>query len=440
MTIIGQVKAIERIKIGIWLYLLLLIFEGCLRKWVLPSLSNPLLIIRDPLALWLLFMAAKYQIVYSNVYTKFMLPFTLLCTYIALIFCHQNYYVAAFGARITLLHFPLVFLIGKVLTKQDVIAMGKFIIYLSVPMLLLIIVQFYSPQTDWINRGVGGNLEGAGFSGAEDYFRPPGTFSFTAGNSSYWAFTGPFVFYFLFYNTTIKRVFVYMAAAALLLSILFSISRTILFSTVLSVVFLIISFSRNSKQLGKILGGIVAILVIVYVASKIKALETSLGVFINRFTNANAQEGGLDGVFLDRVLGGLVNGIIHSGDPDKSFFGAGIGYGTNFASKLLTNGEILFLVDEAEWGRIIGELGPLLGILMIGIRLLITIDITKMARVILQKGDPLPWLLLGFSCITLLQGGWSTPTGLGFYVISGGLTVAALKNEASQIKYNLLSK
>ena len=34
-----------------WAYFLLLIFEGALRKWVMPQLSAPLLLIRDPLAL-----------------------------------------------------------------------------------------------------------------------------------------------------------------------------------------------------------------------------------------------------------------------------------------------------------------------------------------------------------------------------------------------------
>jgi hypothetical protein len=426
-----QSIGIQRIKIGIWLYLILLIFEGALRKWVLSGLSNPLLLIRDPLALWLLYMGNKYKVGYSNAYTKFMLPFTLICAYISLIFCHQNYYVAAYGARITILHFPLVYLIGKVFSKDDIVKIGYFILYLSIPMLVLIIVQFYSPQSAWINRGVGGNVEGAGFSGAEGYFRPPGTFSFTSGNSAFWAFSGPFIFYFLFYDFTVKRVYVYAAVAALLLSIPFSISRTILFSTVVSLSFVLFSFSRNAKQLGKILGGIIVVVFLVYLASNIKALETSLGVFNSRFTSANENEGGLSGVFVDRVLGGLINGIIHSGDADKSFFGYGIGYGTNFAAKLISGGEVFFLVDEAEWGRIIGELGPLLGLLLVFIRILQTSEVTNNAYVKLKNNEPLAWILLGFSFISLLQGGWSTPTGLGFYVISGGLTVAALKTNQS---------
>lgn len=427
-SLVLENKGIKQIKIGIWLYLILLIFEGALRKWVLPGLSNPLLLIRDPLALWLLFLGSKYHINYSNVYTKFMLPFTLLCAYVALLFCHQNYYVAAFGSRITILHFPLVFLFAKVLTKDDVLQIGRFLIYLTFPMLVLIIWQFYSPQSAWVNRGVGGNLEGAGYSGAEGYFRPPATFSFTTGATNFFSFVWPFVFYFLFYSNFLKKWIVYAALGALLASVLFSISRTLLFNSVISFGFVLLTFGNNKRQLNKILGGIVALVLILYCVSFIDALGTPLQVFLSRFTSANEQEGGLvNGVFLDRFLGGLLNGLITSGDAGRSFFGFGIGYGTNFATKLLTNGEILFLVDEVEWGRIIGELGPLLGILLVFIRVITTVEAFRRARFKLRNGESLGWILLGFSFIVLLQGGWSTPTNLGFYVMAGGLTFAAIK-------------
>ena len=39
------------IKVLIWLYIFLLIFEGALRKWFFPSLSDELLIVRDPVLL-----------------------------------------------------------------------------------------------------------------------------------------------------------------------------------------------------------------------------------------------------------------------------------------------------------------------------------------------------------------------------------------------------
>jgi hypothetical protein len=51
----------KNLKKGIWLYFLLLIFEGALRKW-LPFCLTPLLVIRDPLAIYLLFTA--YPLIY----------------------------------------------------------------------------------------------------------------------------------------------------------------------------------------------------------------------------------------------------------------------------------------------------------------------------------------------------------------------------------------
>jgi len=49
----------NRAKQLIWLYFWLLIIEGALRKWIVPSLSNPLLIIRDPVVILIYAVAAS---------------------------------------------------------------------------------------------------------------------------------------------------------------------------------------------------------------------------------------------------------------------------------------------------------------------------------------------------------------------------------------------
>ncbi len=43
----------------IWLYLVLLIGEGALRKWIVSSLGAPLLVIRDPLVLLIYLQAVR---------------------------------------------------------------------------------------------------------------------------------------------------------------------------------------------------------------------------------------------------------------------------------------------------------------------------------------------------------------------------------------------
>ena len=55
----GLLKNIKRL---IWLYFFLLIFEGTLRKWVLPQFSDVLLVIRDPVALVIYYLALRARI------------------------------------------------------------------------------------------------------------------------------------------------------------------------------------------------------------------------------------------------------------------------------------------------------------------------------------------------------------------------------------------
>src|SRR3954465_6259580 len=62
---IGQISLIKK---GIWIYFLLWIFEGALRRWVLPSLATPLLIVRDPVAFWLLWKCWERRLLPVNIY------------------------------------------------------------------------------------------------------------------------------------------------------------------------------------------------------------------------------------------------------------------------------------------------------------------------------------------------------------------------------------
>ena len=59
------------IKKLIWVYFILLLSEGALRKWFLPSLSQGLLIIRDPIAIWIYYLCyAKGVFPLDNNYLK----------------------------------------------------------------------------------------------------------------------------------------------------------------------------------------------------------------------------------------------------------------------------------------------------------------------------------------------------------------------------------
>src|SRR6476646_4894849 len=100
----GQLKLIKQ---GIWLYFLLLIFEGALRRWFLPGLAMPLLIVRDPVAFLLIILAIRNGKLVMNRYVAAMTTIGFAGILTAMFMGHGNLGVALYGARILILHFPL---------------------------------------------------------------------------------------------------------------------------------------------------------------------------------------------------------------------------------------------------------------------------------------------------------------------------------------------
>jgi hypothetical protein len=416
------------LKQGIWAYFLLLIFEGALRKWFLPGLSTPLLVIRDPIAIWLIYSAWKKKLFPSSIYLTGMVVIGIVGFYLALFAGHGNIIVAFYGARILLLHFPLMFVIGKVFTREDVLEIGVATLWISIPMAMLIALQFRSPQSAWVNRGLAGDLAGAGFGGVGEFFRPPGTFSFTLGVSLFFGFLAPFVFYFWLNPQRINKLLLIAASGAMLVAIPFSISRTLFFEIFLTLSFALIATLRKPEYIGKIIISIVVGLVVVAFLSQTSYFKTAIGAFIDRFTIADEAEGGLKGVLGDRFLGGLISAIVDS--SNQPLWGSGIGMGTNVGSMLLT-GKETFLISEGEWAREVGELGPIIGIFVILLRTGLSLKLTLASYRKMIKGDLLAWLLLSFGIVILAQGSWAQPTALGFFVMAGGLLIASLQSEDS---------
>jgi hypothetical protein len=415
----------KNLKKGVWLYFLLLIFEGALRKWFLTALATPLLIIRDPLAVYLLFTAFRFNLFPKHRLIPVMFWIGIISIFTAVFFGHGNLYVALFGARILLIQFPMLFLIGRIFDRVDVIQMGRIILWISIPMAILITLQFYSPQSAWVNQGVGGDTEGAGFGAVNGYFRPPGTFSFTSGLVAFFGLAASFVFYFWLNPKLINRYLLVAATVALIIAIPTSISRTLFFQVVLSLLFFLWAKSNQSGILKNMAQLVIGFSLVFFLSISVNVINTQVDTFVSRFTAANEIEGGLESVFIDRFLGGMVGAIINI-DDSHAVLGQGIGMGTNVGSQLLS-GKTTFLIAEGEWGRVIGESGMLFGMLIIIVRICMTASFSIQSFKFMRLGDALPWMLFSFGFVFLLQGQWAQPTNLGFYVLIGGLILASLK-------------
>jgi hypothetical protein len=419
------------LKQGIWAYFLLLIFEGALRKWILPGLSTPLLLIRDPIAIGLVLMAAYRRLLPFNFYMTGLILIGIVATYCAIFAGHGNLIVALYGARIFIFHFPLIFVIGRVFTRSDVEYLGKVTTILVIPLTILIALQFFTPQSSLVNRGVGGNMEGGGFSGgAMGFLRPSGTFSFTNGSSLFFSFSAPFIFYFwLEPKGKIKRILLIAATAGLIASIPLSISRSLFFQIVITLIFALLAVSRKPKYMVKMMKAIAGIAIALAILSQVGFFKTSMEAFTERFTGANESEGGLNGVLGDRYLYGLVSSVLSG--TNVPALGYGIGMGSSVGGMLLTGDTVR--ISEDDWGREIGELGLTMGLLVILIRVSLTLKVAVGSYRKLVKGDLLPWLILSFALLILPQGEWAQPTALGFSTMVGGLILAATKKNEKRL-------
>src|SRR5690554_42306 len=113
------------LKKWIWAYFLLLVFEGALRKWFLPGLATPLLVVRDPIALFLIWKALQKGILVPNLLMIGSILIGIICIYTGILLGHGSIPVAIYGARLLLIYFPLMFVIGSVFNAEDVVKVGK---------------------------------------------------------------------------------------------------------------------------------------------------------------------------------------------------------------------------------------------------------------------------------------------------------------------------
>ncbi|HEX8898125.1 MAG TPA: hypothetical protein VF751_05465, partial [Chthoniobacterales bacterium] len=85
----------------------------------------------------------------------------------------------------------------------------------------------------------------------------------------------------------------------------------------------------------------------------------------------------------------------------------------------------LFLLTEGEWGRVVLESGPILGVAYLLWRTLLTFNLGVFSYRQLKRGEMLPLLLYASGFLGLLNGQFGQPTNLGFAVFICGLCLAA---------------
>jgi hypothetical protein len=405
------------LQILIWLYFWLLLWEGALRKWVFPSLSTPLLIVRDPVVI-LIYAIALAKGVFP--FNRFVLVTIVLAgvSFVASLCVFGRLEIILFGVRTDFLHLPLIFLIPRVLDHEDVDRVGRWFLLLSLPMTFLVTWQFLSPRGAWINAAAGGDLDSQLISTGER-IRPAGIFSFVSGMVSYLSAVAAFLIGAYLDRRKVPTWLHALTIPGMILSLVLSGSRSALAGVTIIFVAVLLVCARQFWRVRRIVNPAVFGYLVFVVLCYLPLFREGLDVHEERIKAGGGVEKGIVGRYLGE-LGESIDLAVHT-----PLLGRGLGIGTNAGAALLT-GSRSFLLGESEWSRVVAESGPILGCAYLVLRLAICCYLIRKSWEALNRGQAAPMLLVAASALDLVSGQLGQPATLGFVVFTSGLTLASI--------------
>ena len=417
----------------IWVYFFLLIFEGVLRKWLLPGLSDPLLLVREPFLVLIYLMALGRGAFPLNGYVAVLAVIGIISAVAGITVGSQDPLVTAYGFDSMFFHLPLIFVIPKVMTRDDVVKIGRWMLLLTLPMAVLMVIQFRSPPDALINCGAAGGI-GSQMRGALGKIRPPGFFTFITGASQFLALATAFLILGLWKKGIYSRLLIIGTGIAIAIAAVVSTSRLTLGGIGMVFVMIGIIVAYDRKSMNNVLGMLVPIGLVLVVATNLDIFHEGRQVFEARLQEAGDAGAGLVGTasnWTSRAFGDFYGGYLAM--KTAPVLGAGLGVGTNVGARLLS-GSFGFLLAEGEWARVVLELGPILALPYLLIRVLICRTLFLSAANSARAGNALPMLLFGSCALLIVSGQFSQTSTLGFAVLGSGFCLAGANLTMGKIK------
>ncbi len=416
-----QVESVDYtfIKKLIWVYFFFLLFEGALRKWFLPGLSNGLLIIRDPIVLWIYFLAYSQGLFpIDNKYLQRCFYWTIIAVFLSFLINQTHLFTILYGARTNLLHFPLIFIMAKVLVWRDVINFGKAFLLLALPMTWVVAQQFQADAQDIMNVAAGGTGTQLETSGGK--VRASGTFTFVSGIVFYYCFTVSYIIYGFLVKGSFPKWMLYLGTSATLLSMVTAGSRAVIAECLQVVACIGFLAYHKPSEFGRISAAVFAFSVLgLIVYSQIDLFQEGVEFLSLRFEEAANVEGNPVEAYFNRYYQMIVAPYYYSLWIDS--FGNGLGTATR-AGAAISGG---WGAAENSWSRPVIENGIAIGSLFILWRIWITKDLLFACIKAVKRGSYLSIFLFGAAGPILLFGLLGQPTNLGFATFGGGLCLAS---------------
>lgn len=398
----------------IWVYFWLLIFEGSLRKWVVPGLATPLLVIRDPVVIFIYLLALQKGLFPFNGPINFTIIMGVLGLFASLT-TPAPLAVTLFGWRCDFLHVPLIFIMPRIFRASDLRRLGYWVLVLAIPMGILVMLQFKGNVNSWVNKGAGfdsGQLElGSG------KVRPAGTFSFSTGVAGFFALSTAFLGCGFVQENSYPKKIMMAAALSTVGAMICSGSRTAVLSSALVLIGLFVAGARRGRSFGKLLGFAVGGGLGIYILMSLEFFSFGKKVMADRFSTGGSFKAGI----IDRVLNMLTEPFKDL--VDVPFLGHGLGSGT-IAGMVLSRNTYGTWV-EVDWSRAFYESGVVIGLGFVLLRIYLTFHLFQRGWNSSTKDNLLPFCLFMAAAPLVLNGSWAQSTALGFSIFIAGTCLTA---------------
>ena len=352
-------RAISRLS---FLLLISWIYLGFMRLYLLPGYAKYLFFI--PSVLCLLIGILSLSLRESDTFYR-----SLIFLYFAIVVVFQTFHVillnldikiAIYGISLYQLPFFILTVTPLLANKSYFESLAKILYYSIFPNLILCILQTYSPKSSFVRS----TNDFGQLSTTSGFTRAYGTFSSTTGFSLYILIIFSFA---IASNSYLFSKFRSLATSLVLIMILISGSRTVVFSVLQVIIFgfLIRNVNLNTKT--RIKSNQIVTLVMTALFTVI-FFGNTLSAFLNRFLEASQQEDTIKRIVNQATGQGSVSRI--------DIFGSGL------ASRCVGTFDYNIFAGwiESEIPRILTESGIILGVLLILLRYFILFKLIIMVR------------------------------------------------------------
>ncbi len=384
---------------------LLIIFEGALRKWILPSLSGPLFFIKDPIVLFIYLLMFKYRLIPKSRLYKLSLLMLGLFFFGGLLQVSLNAFnpfVLLIGFRNYFLLLPLTFFVAEYFTKEDLKRFAHITCLIAIPTLILVFIQYQSPADAFINKNVGDSEATRVFTVAQGIVRVSGFFSFTTGYAQYVLYFVGFLFFNYFLSSKERflnpLVFIFLLLIAPVL-VIYAGSRGLIANVMILFFFILLAalFSMHQRSSFRVWGLFIIGGITMYFFID-TFLSDNLAVLSERFEKAARVENTVYRFFSPYIE------VFQGFGYDVPIWGLGLGIGSN-AGAFLMSGTRNFVTAESEWQSIMAEAGPVLGSVFIMYRIAVSLSTLYTAfRVFRLRGTVIPVIFSAMVFMSFLNG------------------------------------